>query len=282
MSCYKEYDKESLEKLQNTLYSMIDDFNKVCEKYDIKYFVSDGTAIGAVRHKAIIPWDDDVDLRMLRSDYEKFVSVYKKELKDKYYILDYVDNDKSPYAFKKFCLANTRFTSEVEYTIGCDFGIFLDIFIMDYVPEDEKKRNKILKKAWFLQKIGLLSKIKKPIILYKGFKGFFIKTACIIIHYLLKICFINANKCYTKAEKLMTSTKESSIIAYAFDTLPLTNVYKIDDLYPLVKQPFGSTYIYLPKEYDKILRDYFGDYMQLPPIEDRKNHYPKILDFGEK
>ena len=152
---------------------------------------------------------------------------------------------------------------------------------MDYVPEEEKERSKIIKKAWFFQKLGLLSVFKKPTIMFKGLKGLLIKWSSYIIHFLLKLCFINHIKCYKKADALMSNNKESTVVAYAYDTLPSMLVFKLDEIFPLIKMPFGDTYIYLPKEYHKMLTDYFGDYMQLPPLEDRKNHYPKILDFGD-
>ena len=75
---------DNLQRLQNVLKSIIADFDKVCKKYGIKYCAGGGTALGAVRHHDIIPWDDDVDLNMTRKDYDAFRHIFEKELGDKY------------------------------------------------------------------------------------------------------------------------------------------------------------------------------------------------------
>ena len=281
MAKFGEYKKEELEHLQSVLVSMVKDFNDICKKHNINYFVMDGTAIGAVRHENIIPWDDDVDIRMLREDYEKLEKVISKECDGKYYIVDYTTDNTYPYLFKKICLNNTRFTLETEYELGSNFGIFIDLYIMEYVPDDEITRNKVLKRAWYYQHVGILALFKKPIILFKGIKGTFVKIACVIIHYFLKLFRINAFKCYSKAERILINSVDgkTNTVAFPFDTLPLTNVVFVSDIFPLKKKKFGNTYVMLPKEYDKLLRQQFGDYMKLPKVEDRKNHHPKILDF---
>ena len=74
----KPYNPEVLEKLNRVQISIISDFVKVCDKYDLKYFAVYGTALGAIRHKGFIPWDDDVDVAMLREDYDRFCSVFHK------------------------------------------------------------------------------------------------------------------------------------------------------------------------------------------------------------
>ena len=70
---YREYDEETLKKLQAIELEILKDFNDLCDKYDIDYFGCGGTAIGAVRHGGFIPWDDDIDVGLLRKDYEKFL-----------------------------------------------------------------------------------------------------------------------------------------------------------------------------------------------------------------
>lgn len=75
---YGEYEPQVLEKLHNVELSMLKDFMKLCDDNNIEYFAISGTAIGAVRHHGFIPWDDDIDVALLRKDYERFVKVMKK------------------------------------------------------------------------------------------------------------------------------------------------------------------------------------------------------------
>ena len=81
---YKEYDKETLDKLHQVEMEILDDFVKVCEKHKLRYFLTGGTMLGAVRHSGFIPWDDDVDIGMPREDYDKFIEIGEKALGDKY------------------------------------------------------------------------------------------------------------------------------------------------------------------------------------------------------
>ena len=83
----KEYEPEILQKLHTLQLEMLSDLQKICEKYNLEYFAVFGTALGAVRHKGFIPWDDDIDVGMLRKDYDIFIQVAEKEMGDKYQIM---------------------------------------------------------------------------------------------------------------------------------------------------------------------------------------------------
>ena len=283
MNDYGEYDPKELKKLQGVLLDMLDDFNKLCKKHKIDYFVLDGTGIGAVRHDGFIPWDDDIDVRMLRKDYEEFIKYAEKEYGDKYYLKDYSNDKKYPYNFAKWCKKNTRFIDDNSDILKLDIGLFIDIYVIDYVPDDSKKRNKLLKRAWIMQKIGLLSVIKNPVIQGRGIKQSIIRFCCKMAYYFLKLFKVSPSKMYKKAEDLFVPyNNKTKTLAYAFETTPYLSIYDIDDIYPLKKHKFNDTYVYLPNNYDKLLRDYFGDYMQLPPEDKRHNHYPKELCFDTR
>ena len=83
----QEYDPKVLKKLHDLQLEMLQDLEKICDKYNLKYFAVFGTALGAVRHNGFIPWDDDMDVGMLRKDYEIFIRVVEKEMGDKYQIM---------------------------------------------------------------------------------------------------------------------------------------------------------------------------------------------------
>ena len=81
---YHDYDPATLARLQALLHEMLADFDALCHKHGLHYFAGGGTAIGALRHGGMIPWDDDIDLNFLRADYERFLEVAEKEYGDKY------------------------------------------------------------------------------------------------------------------------------------------------------------------------------------------------------
>ena len=123
---------------------LLTEFDRVCKKNNIKYCADGGTLLGAVRHKGFIPWDDDIDLAMLRSEYEKLCEVAPKEFKEPYFFqTDKTDID---YARGHAQLRNSRTTGilKSEMGTGCKFnqGIFIDIFPFDAVPEDEKEKKR--------------------------------------------------------------------------------------------------------------------------------------------
>ena len=90
----KPYDEEILERLHGVQLQILGDLDRVCRKYGIKYFALYGTAIGAVRHGGFIPWDDDIDVGMLREDYDKFIDIFNKELDGDYELITpYKDSD---------------------------------------------------------------------------------------------------------------------------------------------------------------------------------------------
>ncbi|MCD8022436.1 MAG: LicD family protein, partial [Lachnospiraceae bacterium] len=90
------YDPEVLKKIQAVELDMLKDFDALCEKYHLEYFCVGGTTIGLLRHQGYIPWDDDIDIGMMRSDYDRFLEVAEKEYGDKYSGLNFEPNPRSP------------------------------------------------------------------------------------------------------------------------------------------------------------------------------------------
>ena len=282
MKNYGTYDSKTLKKLQKVELEMLKDINKVCEKYDIKYFALDGTGIGAIRHKGFIPWDDDIDLRFLEEDAKKFIKCMKKEMPDKYYFIDEHTYKDYPLTFPKMCKKNTLFVGYDTADLGVETGIFIDIFPMNYVSDVEEIRNKKLTKSWYIYKLGILAAIKNPVLGYKGIKERIILFACYLIHYILKILHIRSHWLFKKGKDIAIEKTKTNTIASLNTVKKLTSIYSVDDIFPVVKVPFEDTYVYMPKNYDKLLKMYFGDYMKLPPKEKRHNHCPKKLVFDLK
>ena len=124
------------EKLLKTM----KEFTDVCRRNDIEYIGAYGTVLGAVRHKGLIPWDDDIDVFMTRENYEKFLRLKKSLAGSGYEIVDL--DDKGYYLpFAKFCDTNTTIW-EVE-SLPFVFGIFIDVFPLDFVEEDDRECEKL-------------------------------------------------------------------------------------------------------------------------------------------
>lgn len=126
--------------------------DEICKKHAIKYFASDGTLLGCIRHNGFIPWDDDMDFVMLRDDYEKFLSVAPAELPEYYFLQDYYTEKN--YFSGHAQLRDSRTTCLLKGGHAAlankkNCGIFIDIFPIDYLADTLKKRKKQARKVWF-------------------------------------------------------------------------------------------------------------------------------------
>lgn len=146
-----------LKDVWKVILDMFEEFARICDKYGLRYCMDGGSLLGAIRHKGFIPWDDDMDVSLFRDDFKKFLAVAPKELKYPY-VMQYTTND--PNHFQAYaCIRNAETTAiDSAWTdsgrIFC-MGIGIDIFPIDYIPDDARKIRRLL---WFnRQLIRLLS-----------------------------------------------------------------------------------------------------------------------------
>ena len=140
----KKYTAKELDLLHAELYDILGETIRICRKHDIPYFVIGGTAIGALYDRAILPWDDDIDIGMARKDYNRFLEVAPRELGDSYF-LSWIETDPhSPYYYAKVKKNNTLFVEEMFKNVPMHPGIFVDIFPFDRIPD-----NKLLRKLQY-------------------------------------------------------------------------------------------------------------------------------------
>lgn len=121
---------------------VLSEVDRICEMYGIRYFADYGTLIGAVRHKGFIPWDDDIDVCMLRADYMKFLSIAERELPDSYILHTYFKREDHKQPFTVVMNRETIGTGGDDITnehYGCPFVIGVEIYPLDYVPRDPEE-----------------------------------------------------------------------------------------------------------------------------------------------
>lgn len=280
----REYDNKTLKRLQQVELEILKDFMKICDENNIKYFGFAGTGIGAIRHKGFIPWDDDIDIALTRDDYERALELVKDVYKDKYTVVNPEEFDKYPLMTTRIMKKGTKFVEFPLKDIDCELGIFLDVYAFDNISDDPKEFKKQGRDAWFWSKLMILRSLPFPVLPVKGWKARIIHCITAMVHYLMVIFRVSRKFLYRKCKEACTryNDRETRKIAYLCSTNPYTIYIDIDKLYPLVKYDFEDTELYFPKDIDSILRQQFGDYMQLPPVEKRKNHYPHELDFGSE
>lgn len=143
--CKRGKNELSLEEIHEILLEIMSDIDDFCRTNGIRYSISSGTLLGAVRHKGFIPWDDDVDMFMLRSDFDRFVATYRNR---RYRLLFNTRTDR-----EFFACGNAKVCDPSTDRLGIDFrtrfryGVNVDIFPLDGVPDDPKSRKKYMHKV---------------------------------------------------------------------------------------------------------------------------------------
>ncbi len=280
----KPYDPAVLEKLHTVQLEILRDFRAVAEKYELPFFVLFGTAIGAVRHNGFIPWDDDIDIGMLRADFEKFLQVADKELGEKYFIMSPRTDKRCNASVVKLMKRGTKFVSAMSKNAKHEQCIFLDIFPFDNVAPTEKLRKRQLRVTTFLDRLLYLVGTPYPIIPLKGIAGEAAAAVCFLTHYALKILHISPQwlfKLFEDASEKYNGEETEYITGFGQPTA-LKKMFRKADMFPLVEVPFEDTTVPLLHNNDEELRKVYGDYMQIPPPDQQINHAPEILDFGEE
>ncbi|MEW8992868.1 phosphorylcholine transferase LicD [Clostridium sp.] len=264
-------DNSKLRSAQLVMLKILDEVKRICEKNQIEYWLDSGTLLGAVRHKGFIPWDDDLDICMMRDDYNRFIEVCKDELDSKYFLQIYDTDKYTQNPFLKIRDRNSILRMN-EREKG-HVGIFVDIFPMDpYDSKDNNNTNYKIKKSLNNKILFYWMKyaeIKKPFL--KNLKGNLVKvmarTYFYIFHnYDYESLNIEAKKYVNKIN--MENIKTSKYVGYGVE-VPFEQILKREDVFPLTTLEFEGKKYYTPGNFDGYLKEFYGDYMKLPDIEDR-------------
>ena len=279
---FKEYDDFTLKRIQEVELEILKDFMDICDRHGLDYFGIAGTGIGALRHHGFIPWDDDIDVAMPRDDFEKLLPLVEKEMGDKYLIMNAERYPNYPLMTTRMTMRGTKFKEEALKNIDAPLGIFLDLYPLDKVSDNPKEARRQARDAWFWSKILILRSIPFPMLGFSGWKAKIIHAICGLAHLVLSILHVPKTWIYKKAYEAETRrnhyTKTKNLDFFC-DTTPYMNLYAVKDIYPLRKLPFEDVELNFPYNLHNNLTGMYGDYMQLPPEEKRKNHYPYELEF---
>ncbi len=263
-------DLKILQKIQLALLKEVD---RVCQKNDIKYCIIAGTLLGAVRHGGYIPWDDDADVAMLRDEYEKFVLACQKDLnKDIAYFQDIDETEGYRWGYGKLRYKGTVFLRLGQERMPYESGVFIDIFPLDHVPENKAKRYIHNLQCTWVRKLmwSEIGKYTEKNLL----KRLIYKT-------MATKSLENVRVAYHKLEQKSNKTKTSRVRILTFPT-PNNGQYCYFkkwyvDLATIV---FEDVSFPSPREYDDYLTFKFGNYMELPPEDERKVHPVSAYDFS--
>ena len=266
---------QNVKEVQNIGLEILKEFIRICDIHNLRYFLGYGSAIGTVRHQGFIPWDDDIDVFMPREDYELFCEICKKELDSKFFLQNYKTEPACSLIWGKLRKNNTLLVENYNSDLKFHFGVWIDIFILDKVSDNHFIRL-INKCSLFILKNLYIVKCN-------------VQLPPNRLSFINKLCY-NITKVFAKPlsknflinniDKLLKKYQHKNtkfVMDYSFFKGLLIecnqlNTYKV--------MPFEDINVRMFDDYDKILKQYYGDYMRIPTEEERKNgsgHY--VNDF---
>lgn len=267
-----EYTQENIRKLQLVELEMLRELDRICRENNINYIIDAGTLLGAVRHGGFIPWDDDIDVRMLRKDYDKFCSICQKKLDKKYFLQTHETDPEYRWGYARILKNGTVFIRKDHEEIKSRTGIFIDIFPNDNLPEDYIGNKICTCISWICRKM-LYSELGK--IHAKNFwnrLGFYILDifpkawAHKGREYLIK----KYKECKTAKVRILGWGSVEETIGYQKEWLENTCDIKFEDL--IVKAP--------TKMHEFLVHSFGENYMTPPPEKERvPKHIAKEIIF---
>lgn len=250
-----------LRQLQLVELDILREIKRICEKHHLRYFLIGGTLLGAVRHKGFIPWDDDADIGMPRRDYDRFIEVCQTELDSRYFLDCYQSVELCWTPMAKVRRKNTRYRefqySNIEEQVD---GIWVDVF-----PLDESNGPTFLSRVKYLTvkycRTAILCKEVKDYQMRHRFLTVFVKP-------------IPANvfrRFQTWTATIGNRTVKSCWVNWG-GRWGTREIIKKEVWEPSVQLEFEGERFMAPGNWDDFLKQIYGDYMTLPPVEERTNH----------
>lgn len=248
-----------LRRQQLVMLEMVKVLDRISKKHNIPYFLYGGTLLGAVRHNGFIPWDDDLDVGLMRKDYQRLMRVLPNELPP-HIILQTNQTDKNYFYFFAKLRDTRSFLDEGAYDRAFNYrGIFIDIFPFDKLQLP-------------LQQLKLQS---YAYTLYRNGKG-----SEAALRKIRALTWFNRNITFPVL-RFISRLTGGKTLTYDFG-IPFHIVYDEKDIFPLTTHEFEGVQLSVPGDSDHMLRSQFGDYMRLPNLDNVEHHVVTLEFFDDK
>jgi len=259
--------------LQQKQLDILKAFIRVCDKHNLTYFLVYGTALGAIRHKGFIPWDDDIDVGMPRADYEKYIQLQSEYEGTPYFIQTFKSDPCYIYNYAKLRDSSTTFLENAFKNHRINQGVFIDVFPVDGMSREEGDREKIGKKNKFIWRQVYFSYL--PALRRKIHKRTWFKDILLNIVAGLFYVFDIAHYRNKRVERFVRQVpfEEAKMAGIMFGFTWRINCMPADIFRETIKVPFEDIEVKVVKDYDRYLTLLYKDYMKFPPKEQQVGHH---------
>ena len=268
--------QNQLKKLQEIELSILYEFSKICQKHNLTYFLVGGSCLGMIRHKGFIPWDDDIDLGMPRKDYQKFCEIAQAELPDNLVLQNFDTEPKCGLVFGKVRKQGTVLSEDYSYHINMNQGVWIDIFPYDFVSN-----NKWVRKIDYFRTLFY----KNMYIIKSGYKNPHPDRIMYRIMYRIAKTIVfpfSLNFFIKKLKRNMMKYDDTEFVFPYGGAYPEKDLFTKDLISSTISLPFEDYYFLTFEQYERYLKQLYGDYMVLPPEEKRQSgmHHIHQIDLG--
>lgn len=280
----KELTKDEFIEWKRIITDVLREFHEICHRNGLTYYAVGGTAIGAVRHKGIIPWDDDIDVAMPRPDYDRFMEICRNQDLGNYELVSSENRDDYNLSFPKLCNKNTTLVER--WDTPCVIGLFIDIFPLDGASDDREEMQRMVEKYRKMKnKVEAISthntfgEYVSLLLTPKEWGRFVTKTIGFFFRKRYKKMLLNRMDKLSRTYPFETSP---NVINYA-GAYGIRELFKKESLKGEVYSvPFEDIVIDMMPDVETHLQGIYGDYMQLPPEDKRIPHHLKAFYDLEK
>ena len=266
-----------LRRVQLTQLEILKEVARVCRENEIHWFLCCGTLLGAVRHQGFIPWDDDLDIGMLRQDYEKFCRLAPEKMDPRFCVQSWYTEENYPLPFGKVRMKDTLYV-EAKSQIFRENGFYIDVFPFDYAPETEQAQAAHAVKLNDLFRLKLMKSGYRPWLEKDGINW---KKRIGYLLYQWKAGKYTQQELARQYDALAASHTEGPVLCRQRGLRKL-------ECYPAVWFENLGTCLFegeefpVPRDYDAVLTAQFGDYMIPPPEGTREDRHQIVrVDFGD-
>lgn len=274
-------DDKTLRKVQLVQLDILNEFKRVCNLIGIDYFLESGTLLGAVRHKGFIPWDDDLDVAMMRDEYELFLKEAPKILHNDYEIVSWRNAPEYAHPFIKIIKKGTLYKEHKDDSHNPKNGIYIDVFPYDVFPE--KKTQQFVQGTILMLFRGIV-RAKCNCKTWRTISGVNVGKYIKNIPLRLISFLFSKNTAVSIYEKYCIKyNKTDSDYVYINGAFAYgKEIHSVKSFKSFKDYDFEKGTYKGPSDYDLFLTELYGDYMKLPPENERKNRHMIVeLSFGK-